>query len=138
MCRAIAMSFSPFQNASSRLTLVLWPAITIERLTTGDFIPISRFDPVLIEVVLGFVAPGPHQVSFRPGNSVREARRRGLFPGLEPFSPFSLSAEVDDGAHSELGGIGILWRLTVRGWCIRKHRAGAVMTITASRVNNRR
>jgi hypothetical protein len=29
---------SPFQKASSRLTLVLWPAMMIERLTTGDFI----------------------------------------------------------------------------------------------------
>src|ERR1700692_4620549 len=36
--RAIAISFRPAQNASSRLTLVLWPAITIERFTTGDFI----------------------------------------------------------------------------------------------------
>src|SRR3977135_1003955 len=36
--RAPAISFKPFQNASSRLTLVLWPAMTIERLTTGDFI----------------------------------------------------------------------------------------------------
>src|SRR5665213_4586266 len=36
--RAIAISFKPFQNASSRLTLVLWPAMTIERLITGDFI----------------------------------------------------------------------------------------------------
>src|SRR6266513_2008212 len=38
MLRALAISLSPFQNASSRLTLVLWPAITMERLTTGDFI----------------------------------------------------------------------------------------------------
>src|SRR3569832_313153 len=36
--RSSAMSLRPFQNASSRLTLVLWPAITIERLITGDFI----------------------------------------------------------------------------------------------------
>src|SRR5262245_32385390 len=36
--RDAAMSFSPLQNASSRLTLVLWPVMTIERLTTGDFI----------------------------------------------------------------------------------------------------
>src|SRR5215471_10959208 len=36
--RSPAISLSPFQNASSRLTLVLWPAITMERLTTGDFI----------------------------------------------------------------------------------------------------
>src|SRR2546429_3978360 len=38
MSRPLAISLSPFQNASSRLTLVLWPAMTIERLTTGDFI----------------------------------------------------------------------------------------------------
>src|SRR2546427_4714496 len=38
MLRALAISLSPFQNASSRLTLVLWPAMTMERLTTGDFI----------------------------------------------------------------------------------------------------
>src|SRR3974390_1232715 len=38
VCRPTAISFSPFQNASSRLTLVLCPAITIERLITGDFI----------------------------------------------------------------------------------------------------
>ena len=37
MCRAMAMSFSPFQNASSRLTLVLWPAITIERFDDRRF-----------------------------------------------------------------------------------------------------
>src|SRR5262245_65084544 len=40
-----AISFSPFQNASSRLTLVLWPAITIERFTTGDFIDGPLFRP---------------------------------------------------------------------------------------------
>src|SRR5438874_12599307 len=37
-CRLPAISFRPSQNASSRLTLVLWPATTTERLTTGDFI----------------------------------------------------------------------------------------------------
>src|SRR5260370_40099186 len=36
--RSLAISFSTFQNASSRLTLVLWPATTTERLTTEDFI----------------------------------------------------------------------------------------------------
>src|SRR5438094_5826469 len=45
MPRPPATSFSPFQNASSRLTLVLWPAITIERLTTGDFIDGPLFRP---------------------------------------------------------------------------------------------
>src|SRR5580693_3681025 len=36
--RPTAISLSPRQKASSRLTLVLCPAITIERLITGDFI----------------------------------------------------------------------------------------------------
>src|SRR6516164_1888206 len=38
-----AISLSPFQKASSRLTLVLWPAMTIERLMTGDFIACLPF-----------------------------------------------------------------------------------------------
>src|SRR5437764_4438825 len=38
MFRAAEMSLRPCQNASSRLTLVLCPAMTMERLTTGDFI----------------------------------------------------------------------------------------------------
>src|SRR5947207_13452390 len=38
MPRVDAISLSPRQNASSRLTLVLCPAITMDRLTTGDFI----------------------------------------------------------------------------------------------------
>src|SRR5262249_49260521 len=37
------MALRPCQNASSRLTLVLCPAITIERLTTGDFINLLQF-----------------------------------------------------------------------------------------------
>src|SRR5262249_16751877 len=37
MPRSPAISFKLFQNSASRLTLVLWPAITIERFETGDF-----------------------------------------------------------------------------------------------------
>jgi hypothetical protein len=36
--RPMAIAFSSFQNASSRLMLVLWPATTTERLITVDFI----------------------------------------------------------------------------------------------------
>src|SRR5712691_1537294 len=36
--RPAAISLSAFQNLSSRVTLVLWPAILIDRLTTEDFI----------------------------------------------------------------------------------------------------
>src|SRR5215467_2006047 len=37
MPRSPAISFKLFQNSSSRLTLVLWPAMTIERSETEDF-----------------------------------------------------------------------------------------------------
>src|SRR6516165_10829279 len=40
--RACAISLSAVQNASSMLTLVLWPAMMIERLITGDFIAAPR------------------------------------------------------------------------------------------------
>src|ERR1051325_5827476 len=43
MLRVPAISLRPLQNASSRLTLVLCPAMTIERLTTGDFIAFLLF-----------------------------------------------------------------------------------------------
>src|SRR6266540_6088739 len=38
MCRRSAISLNVLQNASSRLTLVLWPATTMERLTTENLI----------------------------------------------------------------------------------------------------
>src|SRR5579862_3512924 len=38
MPRSLASSFTLLQNGCSRLTLVLWPRTTIDRLTTGDFI----------------------------------------------------------------------------------------------------
>ena len=40
--RATAISRTLFQNASSRLTLVLWPFIMMERLMTADFISRSN------------------------------------------------------------------------------------------------
>src|SRR5262249_16662176 len=45
--RDCAISLSAVQNASSMLTLVLCPAITIERLMIGDFTGVSAafFDP---------------------------------------------------------------------------------------------
>jgi hypothetical protein len=39
-----------FQNAASRLTLVLWPPTTIERLTTGDLFIRDSYMPDLIIV----------------------------------------------------------------------------------------
>src|ERR1700732_450853 len=40
--RPSAISRNAFQNVSSRLTLVAWPATTTERLTTEDVIACSR------------------------------------------------------------------------------------------------
>ena len=48
MFRRPEISFMPFQKASSRLTLVLWPATTIERLTTGDFMTRLRHRCVVL------------------------------------------------------------------------------------------
>src|SRR5262249_16115027 len=45
MPRSPAISFMLFQNSSSRLTLVLCPAITIERLQTKD---LTTFSPRMI------------------------------------------------------------------------------------------
>src|SRR5262249_2713358 len=42
-CRSRAISFRLLQKASSRLMLVLCPAITTERLTIKDFMSVSRF-----------------------------------------------------------------------------------------------
>ena len=39
--RSIAISFTTFRKASSKLTFVLWPAIAVECLTTSDFIGAS-------------------------------------------------------------------------------------------------
>src|ERR1043166_6031931 len=55
MLRSSAISFRPCQNASSRLTLVLWPAITMERLITGDFI-----DGLLVQCDADQVCDGPN------------------------------------------------------------------------------
>src|SRR5208282_468553 len=56
--RLTAISFSPLQNASSRLTLVLWPAMTMERLTTGDFIAHLPFRSGVGRDLAGFCRSG--------------------------------------------------------------------------------
>jgi hypothetical protein len=62
-------------------------------------LPVSRFYPVLLMALTGFVAPGPPQVLFRLRNTVREPVGCGILLGQAPFGSFSLGSEVDDGAH---------------------------------------
>src|ERR1700738_5040412 len=78
MLRPEAISFRPFQKASSRLTLVLCPAITIERLTTGDFIdrPPFRCDAHPVRDAPSW--PAPPRAYARPSSG----RGRGGFPRL--------------------------------------------------------
>src|SRR6476659_3463369 len=81
MSRPLAISFRPFQNASSRLTLVLWPAMTMERLTTGDFIA---------------------RLPFRSGGGRGPAGVRGAF-GFEFALGFAASVPKSIGGCHSLG-----------------------------------
>src|SRR5436190_5235628 len=102
MSRPPAISLSPFQNASSRLTLVLWPAITMDRLTTGDFITRLLFrsggdrgrDGLNLafgfEFALGFAASVQHSIG----------RCRSF--GALPFRALARAAKVNDVAHPTL------------------------------------
>jgi hypothetical protein len=73
--------------------------MTIERLTTGDFMTHLPLDPVLVEAPIGFVAPRPLQVSFGLGTAMRQAFGGGLPLGFGPFGPLSLGPQVDNGYH---------------------------------------
>src|ERR1700681_304436 len=98
--RFAAISFSPVQNASSKLTLVLCPAMTIERLTTGDFIGFSCLDTVLVELAakLRPCSLGERAISLR--HAVRNARLGGAFFVTPSIDPFPGRAEVDDISHA--------------------------------------
>src|SRR5437016_8832505 len=80
MLRALAISLSPFQNASSRLTLVLWPAMTMERLTTGDFILRLPCRPGADRDPGGPSCRAQHQDCARPcsGRATTDCRLRAL------------------------------------------------------------
>src|SRR5262252_6454461 len=95
-----AISFSPVQNASSRLTLVLCPAMTIERLTTGDFIGFSCLNTVLLQLAANLfsVRPRERTVGFR--HTVENSCLGGPFFGAEAVGPFPDRAEIHDLSHA--------------------------------------
>src|SRR4029077_3328431 len=90
--RPVAISFSPCQNASSRLTLVLCPAITIERLTTGELIDRLLVDPVPVEVLLGFFLPRRFELALRIRLTMRNAITRGANIIIASLSALSRGA----------------------------------------------
>jgi hypothetical protein len=98
--RLAAISFNPVQNASSKLTLVLCPAITIERLTTGDFIGFSCLDTVLVQLAANFcsVRLGERTVSFR--HTVGNSCLGSPFLGTLAIGPLPGSAEINDLSHA--------------------------------------
>ena len=102
--RASAISFSPFQNASSRLTLVLCPAITMDLFTTGDFIGLSTSKPMTVEVTIGEVATHFLQsaIGFRAvmKNSIAGSVIRFLLPN----NLLSCPSKINDVAHQCPGG----------------------------------
>src|SRR5262245_49742508 len=82
MPRAVAISLRLFQNSSSRLTLVLCPAITIERLETEDF---TAFSPTMatglcddcLRVDVGVAGLSLVRVQTSPRQTtIRQQRRR--------------------------------------------------------------
>jgi hypothetical protein len=98
--RPLAMSFNPCQNASSKLTLVLWPAITIERLTTGEFI--ARLLPVDVmpfEVLLGFLMFGSCELALMFGRAVSETVGGGTTGVLVALCALARRAQIDHLGH---------------------------------------
>src|SRR6202030_2112362 len=99
--RFAAISFSPVQNASSRLTLVLCPAITIERLTTGDFIGFSCLDTVPVEFAAELGPFGPGERAIRLRRAVGETRLNGACLGTPTSGLFPGRAEIYDLGHAQ-------------------------------------
>jgi hypothetical protein len=67
-------------------------------------LPISRFDPVLVEASAGFVADRLRFGSFSLCPAMGQpVARCGLF-GLPAFLPLSRATKIDNFAHHELDG----------------------------------
>src|ERR1700686_4016352 len=98
--RFAAISFNPAHNPFSRLTLVLCPAMTMERLTTGDFIGFSCLDTVFVELAAdlrGFRL-GERTVSLR--HTVGNPGLGGALVFTSAIGPLPGSAEIDDLGHA--------------------------------------
>jgi hypothetical protein len=65
-------------------------------------LPISRFNPALVEASPVFVAPGAFQVLPGLGTAMSKPISGGLLLGVAPFGPFPRDSKVDDGCHAEI------------------------------------
>jgi hypothetical protein len=65
-------------------------------------LPVSCFDPALVEIALSFLFPRLLQCPFGLGASVRKpARRRRLF-GIASFGPLARGAEINELTRQKL------------------------------------
>jgi hypothetical protein len=64
-------------------------------------LPVSGFNPVLIECSLGFVALNLRFGSIGPGTAERKPIGGSRLRGLLPFGLLALGSKVDDVAHPE-------------------------------------
>jgi hypothetical protein len=64
-------------------------------------LPISSFDPVLIEISLGFVAGRPRLGSLSLGPAMDKAIGSGGLLGFPAFLPLTSASQVDNVAHQE-------------------------------------
>src|SRR3982074_48860 len=91
--RLAAISLSPVQNASSRLTLVLWPPTRMERLTTRDFIVIAGLGAGWTAMVASFRLPdGP--ATDAVGEIYEAAGRRNVLGITSKSNPPARAADV--------------------------------------------
>jgi hypothetical protein len=67
-------------------------------------LPVSRFNPVLVETSLGFVAAGLLEASVGLGAAMHKPIGRGLLFGVATLGALALSTEIDEVTHGKLGG----------------------------------
>jgi hypothetical protein len=67
-------------------------------------LPISSFDPVLVEVSLGFVAGRPRLGSLGLGPAMDKAIGSGGLLGFAAFLPLASVSQINNVAHQELNG----------------------------------
>jgi hypothetical protein len=67
-------------------------------------LPISSFDPVLVEVSLGFVAGRPRLGSLGLSPAMDKAIGSGRLLGFAAFLPLTRASQVDNVAHRETQG----------------------------------